>query len=226
MYINNSQSLDHYFAGYSKNFGETYYKIEDLVKAIVSECFDVVKSIGINLGSIVETVAENLAAKLVSKGIKNIDDLKGVSNTYQLAEVLTNEIFDYLTDVVHVFSPWAGEGDEPAFWWNSSSNEGSVIVETARGLILNKINDLINKAISSSGLDVHQSSDDQQIIESGKTEDNVIQVVPGMMEFGTQPKAKSGPEYKGNISTSQKSTGTGTVLPIAIGGAALLYFLI
>lgn len=227
MYIGNDQSLDHYMGGYERNFGATFYKIEDLVKALVGECFDLIKSVGINLGSVVETVAENLSAKLVAKGIKNIDDLKGVSNTYQLAEVMTNEIFDYLTDVIHVFTPWAGEGDEPTFWWNSQSDEGSVIVETARSLVLNKINSIINKAISSSGLDVHQSSDEVEISDAVESTEQYtgVHVVPGMVEFGPSFTESGKPSHKGGAAaTAQK--GTGVVLPMAIGGAALLYFLL
>lgn len=224
MYINQDQSLDHYLGGYDRNLGATFYKIEDLVKAIVSECFDLIKSVGLNLGNVVETVAENLAAKLVAKGIKNSDDLKGVSNTYQLAQAMTNEIFDYLTDVLHVLNPWAGEGDEPTFWWNSQADEGSMLVETARELVLSKINKLINDAIKSSGLDVHESTDDQPIsdptLDQGYTG---VQVVQGMMEFGTTPHEKDQPTYKGPVVSSQQ---TGMVLPLAIGGAALLYLLI
>ncbi len=224
MYISQDQSLEHYLSGY--NLGATYYKIEDLVKAIVSECFDLVKSVGINLGEVVETVAENLAAKLVSKGIKKVDDLKDVSNTYDLSKTMTNEIFDYLTDILHVISPWAGDGDEPALWWNSQSDEGSVIVETARELILGRINSLINKAIKSSGLDVHESSDDVAISDDATISNDAAYYQTGVhvIEYGGMTQASKGPEQKGEIKVSGSSTGM--ALPIAIGGAALLYFIL
>jgi hypothetical protein len=230
MYVNKNQSIDNYASGY--NFSGTYYKIEDLVKAIIRECFDLVKSVGINLGNVVETVSENLAAKLVSSGIKKVDDLKNISNTQDLAEEMTNMIFDYLTDVLHVFVAWAGDGEEPNLWWNSQSNQGSFVVETARGIVSDRINYLINKVIKSSGLDVKESSDSEDSNVAIEEESNyekagTMQIISGMINTGYDFKqAKTGPEYKGEITSQQQSAGTGTVLPLAIGGAALLYLLI